>query len=109
MLQIIAPEQDKYIKRTPDGTPMEVALTQDLDHPNIVRTLRHASFQSQVSPLPLLSIIQFTRSSDVAQTEFINSAMSLQCFIACCISIPLVVCHRYKHKRHYHLREHVCT
>jgi len=53
MLQIIAPEQDKYIKRTPDGTPMEVALTQDLDHPNIVRTLRHASFQSQVN-LPLL-------------------------------------------------------
>lgn len=51
ILQIIAPEQDKYIKRTPDGTPMEVALTQDLDHPNIVRTLRHASFQSQVNLL----------------------------------------------------------
>ena len=48
VLQIIAPEQDKYIKRTPDGTPMEVALTQGLDHPNIVRTLRHASFQGQV-------------------------------------------------------------
>ncbi len=48
IMQIIAPEQDKYIKRTPDGTPMEVALTRDLDHPNIVRTLRHASFQSQV-------------------------------------------------------------
>ena len=47
-VQIIAPEQDKYIKRTPDGTPMEVAITQHLDHPNIVRTLRHASFQSQV-------------------------------------------------------------
>jgi len=57
MLQIIAPEQDKYIKRTPDGTPMGVALTQDLDHPNIVRTLRHASFQSQVNLLPLLSVI----------------------------------------------------
>ena len=52
-LQIIAPEQDKYIKRTPDGTPMEVALTQHLDHPNIVRTLRHASFQSHVNPLAL--------------------------------------------------------
>lgn len=69
MLQIIAPEQDKYIKRTPDGTPMEVALTQDLDHPNIVRTLRHASFQSQVSLLPLLFIIQFRCNPDVAQME----------------------------------------
>ena len=47
--QIIAPAQDKYIKRTPDGTPMEVALTKDLRHPNIVHTLRHASFNSQVS------------------------------------------------------------
>lgn len=47
-VQIIAPEQDKYIKRTPDGTPMEVALTQDLRHPNIVQTFRHASFTSQV-------------------------------------------------------------
>ena len=48
--QIIAPAQDKYIKRTPDGIPMEVALTADLRHPNIVRTLRHASFDSQVYP-----------------------------------------------------------
>ena len=46
--QIIAPAQDKFIKRTPDGIPMEVALTADLRHPNIVRTLRHASFDSQV-------------------------------------------------------------
>lgn len=54
-VKIIAPEQDKYIKRTPDGTPMEVALTQDLDHPNIVRTLRHASFQSQNASLSVMT------------------------------------------------------
>ena len=47
-VQIISSEQDKYIKRTPDGTPMEVALTRGLHHPNIVHALRHASFHSQV-------------------------------------------------------------
>ncbi|KAL3151455.1 hypothetical protein ABBQ38_012460 [Trebouxia sp. C0009 RCD-2024] len=54
-VKIIAPEQDKYIKRTPDGTPMEVAITQHLDHPNIVRTLRHASFQSQNASLSVVT------------------------------------------------------
>jgi len=48
VVQIISPQQDKYIKRTPDGTPMEVALTHGLRHPNIVHALRHASFSSQV-------------------------------------------------------------
>ena len=48
MVQIISSEQDRYIKRTPDGTLMEVALTRGLSHPNIVRALRHASFNSQV-------------------------------------------------------------
>ena len=48
-MQIIAAAQDKHIKRTPDGTPMEVALTKDLRHPNIVQTLRYASFDSQAS------------------------------------------------------------
>lgn len=47
-MQIISPEQDKYIERTPDGTPVEVALTRGLSHPNIVHALRHASFDSQV-------------------------------------------------------------
>ena len=47
-VQIIAPGQAKKMKYTPDGTPMEVALTQGLRHPNIVHTLRHASFPSQV-------------------------------------------------------------
>lgn len=48
-MQIIAAAQDKHIKRTPDGTPMEVALTKDLRHPNIVHTLRYSSFDSQAS------------------------------------------------------------
>lgn len=54
-VKIISPEQDKYIKRTPDGTPMEVALTKDLNHPNIVRTLRHASFTSQNASLTVMT------------------------------------------------------
>ncbi len=75
MLQIIAPEQDKYIKRTPDGTPMEVALTQDLDHPNIVRTLRHASFQSQVNLL--LSSSSYT--SDASHIYIAQMEVDEQC------------------------------
>lgn len=35
---------------------MEVALTKDLCHPNIVRTLRHASFDTQVLMLLILSV-----------------------------------------------------
>ncbi|DBA84846.1 TPA: hypothetical protein ACH3X1_005872 [Trebouxia sp. C0004] len=53
-VKIISPEQDRYIKRTPDGTPMEVALTRGLSHPNIVRALRHASFNSQNASLAVL-------------------------------------------------------
>ena len=62
VVQIIAPEQDKYIKRTPDGTPMEVALTKDLRHPNIVQALRHASFMSQVYLLYPVCIQSFCAS-----------------------------------------------
>ncbi len=70
MVQIISPVQDKYIKRTPDGTPMEVALTRGLSHPNIVRALRHASFNSQVhdcSPFPQMPAAVIECNSDFAK------------------------------------------
>ncbi len=38
----------KRLKRADDGTPWEVALSQGLDHPNIVRIMHHIIIEPEV-------------------------------------------------------------
>ena len=48
-MQVIPSDRHSSIRRTPDGTPWEVALTLGLKHPNIIACLAAGTFHNEVS------------------------------------------------------------
>ncbi len=54
-LQVIPSDRHSSIRRTPDGTPWEVALTLGLKHPNIIACLAAGTFQNEVSSCELVA------------------------------------------------------